>query len=168
MSKRLRGFESVKESAIQNFEIFTDEKGVKHYFPKEVKLPTRADRRSAGYDFYVPKDIQLLPAQKTIIFTDVKAYMQEDEVLNIYIRSSLGIKNGLMLCNNVGIIDSSYYNNEGNDGNIGIALINTTGVSVTLKAGDRFAQGVFQKFLQADEEEILQSERIGGMGSSGK
>ena len=106
--------------------------------------------------------------QKTIIWTDVKAYMQDDEMLNLYIRSSLGIKNGLMLCTSVSVIDSSYYNNEGNDGNISIAVVNTTGVTVELKAGERIAQGVFTKYLKADVDEVLASERIGGSGSSGK
>lgn len=163
-----RGFEIVRDTSRTAFDVLTDEKKKQHKFPTEIKLPTRADKGSAGYDFYIPKDIMLLPMQKTIVFTDVKAYMQSDEVLEIYIRSSLAIKHGLMLSNNVGIIDSSYYSNEGNDGNIGIALVNTTGRAVELKAGDRFAQGIFRHFLVADEDEVLASERKGGVGSSGK
>lgn len=168
LSSKVRGFEPVIESKRQNFKTYTDEQGKKFNFPIEPKLPTRADKRSAGYDFYVPKNIKLLPMQKTIIFTDVKAYMQEDEVLEIYIRSSLAIKQGLMLSNNVGIIDSSYYNNENNDGNIGVAVVNTTGITIELKAGDRFVQGIFKKFLVADEDNVLSDVRKGGIGSSGK
>lgn len=139
--------------------------GKKFYVP-EIKLPTRADKRSAGYDFYCPIDVEILPAHKQLIFTDVKAYMQDDEVLELYIRSSLAIKKGLMLTNNVGIVDASYYNNEGNDGNIGIALVNTSGTSVKLKAGERIAQGMFKKYLIADEDNTQHEERIGGIGSS--
>ena len=168
MSKQ-RGFEVVAEQHRTAFETFTDEKKRQHKFPKEIKLPIRADSKSAGYDFYLPKDLKLLPMQKTIVWTDVKAYMQPDEVLEIYIRSSLAIKNGIMLSNNVGIIDSSYYNNEGNDGNIGIALVNTSGITVELKEGDRIAQGIFKKYLTIDEEVHLPGEmRVGGIGSSGK
>ena len=79
--------------------------------------------------------------------------MQPDEVLEIYIRSSLGIKKGLMIPNNVGIIDSSYYNNPDNDGNIGIALVNTSGKEVTINAGERVAQGIFKKYLVADNRQ---------------
>lgn len=163
-----RGFEVVAEQHRTAFETFTDEKKRPHKFVKEVKLPTRADSKSAGYDFYLPKDLKLLPMQKTIVWTDVKAYMLPDEVLEIYIRSSLAIKNGLMLSNNVGIVDSSYYSNQGNDGNIGIAIVNTTGLTVELKEGERIAQGIFKKYLTVDDDVCLSEERIGGIGSSGK
>jgi dUTP pyrophosphatase len=165
---RQRGFEVVTESKRQNFDVYTNEKGQRFNFPVEIKLPTRADVKSAGYDMYLPKDIKLLPMQKTIIWLDIKSYMQEDEVLEIYIRSSLAIKQGLMLSNNVGIIDSSYYNNEGNEGNIGVAVVNTTGLTIELKAGDRICQGIFKKFLTADEDNVTSQERVGGFGSSGK
>jgi dUTP pyrophosphatase len=142
--------------------------GGEKFYVGEIKLPTRADVGSAGYDFYCPVDARLLPAQKTIIFTDVKAYMQPDEVLELYIRSSLAVKKGLMLSNNVGIVDATYYSNGGNDGNIGIALVNTSGTAVDLKAGEKIAQGIFKKFLVADEDEVQKAERTGGFGSSGK
>lgn len=168
MSKKVRGFEVVKDTARTAKETFTDEKGGKHDFPIDITLPTRSDPRSAGYDFYVPKDVKLLPMQKTIVFTDVKAYMQQDEVLKLYIRSSLATKKGLMLSNNVGIVDSSYYENPDNDGNIGVPLVNTTGITVELKAGERIVQGIFEKYLITDEDNTTSEERKGGFGSSGK
>lgn len=165
---KIRGFEVVSESFRTAFETWTDENKAKHTFATEITLPTRADVASAGYDFYLPKDVILLPAQKTLIFTDVKAYMQPDEVLQLFIRSSLAIKQGLMLPNNVGIIDASYYSNPGNDGNIGIALVNTSGISVKLRKGDRVIQGIFTKFFVADVDETAKTERTGGFGSSGE
>jgi dUTP pyrophosphatase len=167
MSK-VRGFESVDEKFIVNKEIFTNEKKQKFEFPIKPKLPTRTDKRSAGYDFYLQKDLKLLPMQKTVISTDIKAYMPEDEALFLFIRSSLAIKQGLMLSNNVGIVDSSYYNNEGDGGNIGFAVVNTTGITIELKAGERIGQGVFMKYLVADEDICTSEVRIGGFGSSGK
>lgn len=116
----------------------------------------------------MPKDVQILPGHNAVVFTDVKAYMQPDEVLKIYIRSSLAVKLGLVLTNSVGIIDSSYYSNPDNDGNIGISLTNTSGKAITIKAGDRIAQGIFVKYLTADNDESLNDERAGGFGSSGK
>lgn len=170
-----RGFEIVRNDKRQHKyptpTIQADHKidinGLKWYVP-EIILPKRSDQRSAGYDFHTPNGVTLFPQQKTIIWTDVKAYMHQDEVLEIYIRSSLAIKNGIMLSNNVGIIDSSYYSNEGNDGNIGIAVVNTTGITVTLEAGDRIAQGVFKKYLITDDDATILTERKGGFGSSGK
>ncbi|NCC55742.1 MAG: hypothetical protein EOM11_09745, partial [Erysipelotrichia bacterium] len=90
MSKKTRGFEVVEEKFIQNKEVFTDEKGKKIEFPmKDVKLPKRNDPGSAGYDFYIRKEITILPMQKCLIPTDVKAYMPENEVLLLFARSSV-------------------------------------------------------------------------------
>lgn len=166
--QKTRGFTVVNEKHKTAFNILIDEKKKEYRFPVEIKLPTRSDPRSAGYDFYLPKDITIFPKEKAIVWTDVKAYMQSDEVLEIYIRSSLAIKQGLILCNNVGIIDSSYYSNEGNDGNIGLALYNTTGKTIKLAAGERIAQGIFKKYLTIDEDNPASTERTGGIGSSGK
>jgi len=168
MSKRTRGFEVVEDKHRTAFDVFTDEKKNEHKFPKEIKLPTRSDNKSAGYDFYLPKELELQPMQKTIVWTDVKAYMGDDELLEIYIRSSLAIKQGLMLSNNVGIVDASYYGNESNDGNIGIAVVNTTGKTIKLKEGDRIAQGIFKKYLIADVDAPTSTKRKGGVGSSGE
>ena len=167
MSK-IRRFEEVSKKHKTIFDIFTDEKGSKHKFPKDIKLPTRNDSSSAGYDFYIPKDVELLPRKQTIVLTDVKAYMQEDEVLNIYIRSSLATKHGIQLSNNVGVIDASYYNNPDNDGNIGLCLHNTSGRTVVLEEGSRVAQGIFTKYLITDDDVCTSKERSGGFGSSGE
>ena len=40
------------------------------------------------------------------------------EFLGIYIRSSLGFKYNIRMCNQVGIIDADYYNNKDNEGHI--------------------------------------------------
>ena len=112
--------------------------------------------------------MEILPAQKTIIFTDVKAKMPDDVVLELYIRSSLAVKQGLMLSNSVGIIDASYYSNPNNDGNIGIAVVNTSGKAIKLSKGDRIAQGIFKPYFLTDEDSVLDEERKGGFGSSGK
>lgn len=71
-----------------------------------VHLPTRGSKHSAGYDFYSPERIVVPPFGKSgIISTDVKAYMQEGEVLILHVRSSIGIKRGLTLSNCTGVID---------------------------------------------------------------
>lgn len=135
---------------------------------EDTQLPVRADAKSAGYDFFSPIDVVLAPGQKMLVFTNVKAYMGSDEVLMLYPRSSMGIKKGLMLSNTVGVIDASYYENEGNDGNIGLPLLNTSGRGLEIKRGDRVAQGIFVKYLVADDDNTLSNTRVGGMGSSGE
>lgn len=133
-----------------------------------ITLPTRGDEDSAGYDFYMPVDVVLLPGEKKTVPTNVKAYMQRGEVLKLYPRSSAGTKRGIVLSNTVGIIDTSYYENEENDGNIGLPLHNTTGQGITLKAGERVVQGIFMPYLVADGDATLKEKRTGGFGSSGE
>lgn len=98
-----------------------------------------------------------------LIFTDICAYMQEDEVLKLFVRSSIGCKKGLVLSNGTGIIDSSYYPR-----NIGIKLYNTTDKEVMLEKGERVCQGVFEKYLITDDDICMNKNRVGGFGSSNK
>lgn len=151
-----RGFESVRESQ------------KKYGFERFVILPIKATRGSACYDFVAPIDIVLQAGEKQMIWTNVKAYMLEDEVLQLFPRSSMGIK-GLGLMNTVGIIDSTYYSNPKNDGNIGAMLVNNGSETIVIKAGERFIQGMFSKYLIIDgekEREDELAERIGGFGST--
>ena len=101
------------------------------------------------------------------MFTDVKAYMQKDEVLEVHVRSSIGVKKNIVLSNITGIIDSSYYNNPSNDGNIGLTLWNTSDKVQVLEANERVCQCIFKKYLVADNDICLHEERTGGFGSSG-
>lgn len=149
---KIRGFEIVKAE----FRVNTE---------SEIILPSRGSESSAGYDIYAPITFTLNPGEKSVIWTDIKAYMQEDEVLQIYIRSSVGIKQGILLSNGTGIIDKDYYSNISNDGNIGIGLVNTSSEVATIKAGERIAQGIFLKYLIADSGNNS-AKRVGGIGST--
>lgn len=91
---------------------------------EDSKLPLRGTQTSAGYDFYATEDLIIKPQEKVMFWSDVKAQMQEGEVLLGFVRSSMGIKNDLMLSNTVAVIDSDYYNNEETGGNIGISIRN--------------------------------------------
>ena len=93
-------------------------------------------------------------------------YWDNDEYLDINIRSSIAINKHLRIKNIVGIIDSDYYSNENNDGNIIIPLKNESDVIVFLTEGERIAQGIFKKYLLADNDIQLSKERIGGIGST--
>ena len=132
----------------------------------EITLPHRATENSAGYDFHLLEDLILKPGEIKKVPTAIKASMNHDEVLMLYIRSSLGFKYNLRLCNQTGIIDSDYYNNENNEGHIFIAIQNEGKETVNLKAGDRFAQGIFMKYLTVDDETQINNVRQGGMGST--
>jgi dUTP pyrophosphatase len=94
--------------------------------------------------------------------------MQNNEVLMLYVRSSIGVKKGVVLANGTGIIDASYYSNPDNDGRIGIVLYNTSNETAIINAGERVAQGIFMQYLTADDDYVLNKTRAGGFGSSGK
>lgn len=141
---------------------------VSTYVNQNINLPKRNTTHSAGYDFESAVDITI-PAGKIVpVPTGIKAYMQDDEVLQIYPRSSLAMKKHLMLSNSVGIIDSDYYNNEGNEGHIQILLWNFGNEDVLIQKGERVAQGIFMNFLKADSEDSPKAKRLGGFGSTGK
>ena len=132
----------------------------------QVQIPCRATQNSAGYDFHLLEDLTLKPNEIKKIPTAIKAKMNKDEVLLIYVRSSLGFKYNLRLCNGTGIIDSDYYNNENNEGHIFIKIQNEGTETIHLKAKDRFAQGIFMKYLTTDNEDKINNTRQGGIGST--
>lgn len=131
----------------------------------EVTLPTAGTSRAMAYDFYSTGEWRVPPNAVVKIWTDVKAYMQDDECLIINVRSSMGGK--FMLANTQGWIDMDYYSNESNDGNIGIFLKNISDEVQVVNKGDRIAQGVFIKYLPADSGNT-DNIRKGGFGSTNK
>ena len=143
----------------------------KGYEDKEINLPARKTKNSAGYDFEAAEDIvvpKFEPGIKpTLIPTGIKAYMEEDEVLYLFNRSSNPKKKGLILANSVGVVDADYYGNPDNDGNIMFAFYNIKDEDVEIKKGEAIGQGVFQKYLTVDNDEAS-GERTGGFGSTDK
>ena len=104
---------------VRGFEIVVDEK---RKTTGEITLPTAGTSKAMAYDFYSTDEWHAAPNAVVKVWTDVKAYMQENECLIINVRSSMGGK--FMLANTSGWIDADYYSNEGNDGNIGVFLKN--------------------------------------------
>jgi len=133
----------------------------------EIVLPQRQTKKSAGYDFYLPYDIVFEKGKVTTVCTGIKAQMEEDEFLGIFVRSSIGIKKGLNLANEVAIIDGDYYNNLSNEGHIMLAVRNLNDFDVELKKGDRIAQGIFMKFYTTCDDNVTTT-RSGGLGSTNK
>ena len=109
---------------------------------------------------------ELQPGEIKKIPTGIKVQMNQDEMLMIVVRSSTGFKYNVRMCNQVGIIESDYYNNITNEGHMFIKLHNHGEKDYILKKDEKFAQGIFMKFLITDEEEEISAERIGGLGST--
>lgn len=132
----------------------------------DIKLPSRSTRHAAGYDFKSPIEFNLEPGEIIKVPTGIKAAMNRDDFLAIVVRSSMGFKYNIRLCNQVGIIDCDYYNNESNEGHIFIALQNEGTKTYEVKVGDNIAQGIFLKYNVVDEEEAVTKTRSGGLGST--
>lgn len=131
----------------------------------DIKLPTRATEHSAGYDFYSPVDITIPPHEMVMIWTDVKANMYYDNVLLLFVRSSMG-KHPVVIANGTGLIDADYYSNESNDGNIGFRLLNLGDIPYEIKVGDRIGQGIFVKYGTV-KNDATKTKRSSGFGSTG-
>ena len=134
---------------------------------EDIKLPVRSTAHSAGYDFISPFDFELKPGETIKVPSGIKAQMNEDEFLALLVRSSMGFKYNIRLCNQVGIVDSDYYNNPDNEGHMFIALKNEGEKVFTINKGDKYAQGIFQKYLLTDDDQAS-GIRTGGIGSTNK
>ncbi|WP_105134308.1 dUTP diphosphatase [Streptococcus suis] len=146
---KLRGFELVSQ--------FTDEN----------LLPKRETAHAAGYDLKAAETVSLEPGEIKLVPTGVKAYMQANEVLYLYDRSSNPRKKGLVLINSVGVIDGDYYGNPANEGHIFAQMRNITEETVVVETGERIVQAVFAPFLLVDGDQA-DGVRTGGFGSTGK
>lgn len=134
-----------------------------------IKLPQRATSGSAGYDFYAPCDLTIKKGESLLIPTGIRAKIDEGWVLNIFPRSGLGFKHRVQLDNTVGIIDADYYNSS-NEGHIMIKLscdAHDDGHTVSVGAGDGFAQGIFMQFGIVFDD-AADGVRDGGFGSTTK
>ncbi len=144
------------------FEIVKDEH--RKHLDKEIIMPKRATVGSSGYDISVPVDLILEPGQRVLVFTDIKAAMDRDCELLLFMRSSWG-KKGLEFQNQIPKIDSDYYGNSSNDGNIGLLLKNGGTETIKIEANKPICQGSFYRFLKTVDDES-NTERSGGIGST--
>lgn len=167
--KRIAKFEKVSfeqfKNDWENVMGYTDENEIKSIYDS-IKIPQRATRGSAGYDFYAPVNINLEPNCTINIPTGIRVKIDEGWVLKCYPRSGLGFKFRLQLNNTVGIIDSDYYDSD-NEGHIFSKITNCTneGKTVSVEAGKGFMQGVFVEYgITVDDN--ADAERNGGFGST--
>lgn len=143
----------------------------KGFEDKNVNLPERKTKYSAGYDIEAIEDTVIPPfkfgMKPTLVKTGLKVYMENDEFLMLVNRSSNPGKKGLVLANSVGIIDADYYNNKDNDGHFMYAYYNYFDEEITIKKGEVIGQAIFMKYLTIDNDNAS-NERIGGFGSTSK
>ena len=164
---------------------------IQEYKDKNINLPKRSTKYSAGYDIEAAADI-VLPAFENfglgtglktleeskefnkennttavLVPTGLKIYCEEDEYISFVMRSSIASKNKIIMPNATGTIDSDYVDNEDNEGHCYIPLINLNPYPVSIKKGTKIAQAIFHKYLTVNDEDSENiNNRKGGFGST--
>ena len=133
---------------------------------ESYNIPKRGTKESAGYDIESLYDFILKPGEIIKIPTGIKVNMNSGEVLILTVRSSMGFKWNVRLCNQVGVIDKDYYNNSDNEGHFWIKLQNHGDKDYVVSKGDKICQGIFMSFLTVDDEENVECIRTSGFGST--
>ena len=143
----------------------------KGFEDKEINLPERKTKYSAGYDIEAAEDT-IIPSFKkgmkpTLVKTGLKVYMRDNEYVMLANRSSNPGKKGLILANSVGIIDKDYYGNQDNDGHVMFAFYNIKEEDIEIKKGECIGQAIFMPFLVTDNDQA-EGKRSGGFGSTNR
>lgn len=162
-------FKEFKKGYLKNIDPNEIDEGVIKELYEAIKLPKRATKGSAGYDFFTPCRLILKPGRMAIVPTGIRVRIDEGWVLKLYPRSGLGFKYGMQLRNTVGIIDSDYYYSD-NEGHIFAKIKNCSKQDfdlIKLGAGDAFMQGVFVEYGITYDDDTTEI-RNGGFGSTSK
>lgn len=129
-------------------------------------LPKYESDGAAGMDLLAAQDCVLRSGQVSLVPTGIAVQLPEGCEAQIRGRSGLALRHGVMLVNGIGTIDSDYR------GEIKVILTTCKAEPYVIKKGERIAQMVFQKFVQAEFETVDRLEETarnaGGFGSSGK
>jgi dUTP pyrophosphatase len=130
-----------------------------------IKLPVRATKGSAGYDFFSPIPFALDEWEDIKLPTGIRVIIDEGWFLSCYPRSGLGFKHYLRLGNVVGIIDMDY-SGSSNEGHIWAKVrVEKDNGWLTVDAGDAFIQGIFLPY-GITYDDAADGVRDGGLGST--
>lgn len=135
---------------------------------REFPLPQYATGGSAGMDLRACLEgpLMLEPGSAELIPTGISLWVEDPGLAALLLpRSGLGHKNGIVLGNLVGLIDSDY------QGPLMVSCWNRGTAPFTIQPGDRIAQMVIVPVVQAEfevVEDFTATRRgTGGFGSSG-
>lgn len=135
---------------------------------KEFPLPNYATEGSAGLDLRACIDtpLSLEPSQTELIPTGMSIYIQDPTLAAMILpRSGLGHKQGIVLGNLVGLIDSDY------QGQLMVSCWNRSHKTFIINPGERIAQLVLVPVIQAELDIVDSFDEThrgeGGFGHSG-
>ena len=130
--------------------------------------PVYANDTDACMDLRSTEDVEIQPGDVKVLNSGVQVAIPKEHVMEVFVRSSVGIKKNLMLANGTGIIDAGYRDP------IKMALYNFGKEIKKKKKGDRICQFLILprpkiNLIQVeDDENFRKSDRGGGIGSTGK
>ncbi len=135
---------------------------------KEIPLPAYATDGSAGLDLRACLESEkiLAPGETFLIPTGMAIHIADPDLAAIILpRSGLGHKNGIVLGNLVGLIDSDY------QGELMVSCWNRSQTPFTIEVGARIAQLVFVPVMRCAFEIVESFEEsirgVGGFGHTG-
>ena len=145
----------------------------------KVSFINKSDNPDPSYEKYgdsgfdiranIDEPIELKPGNRTLIKTGLYFQIPLGYELQVRSRSGLALKNGVMVLNSPGTVDSGYR------GEIGVILYNTdNSESFVVNSGDRIAQGVIAAVQTMDRTKLIKKDKLsssergeGGFGSTG-
>ena len=130
------------------------------------KVPVYGTNSAAGADIFSNEDFVLPTGQSRLVHTGIYIELPEGYEAQIRSRSGLSLKQGVVVLNSPGTIDSDYR------GEVCVILHNFSETTHNFYKGDRIAQMVIAKHEHAEFEIVEQLSETqrgeGGFGSTGK
>lgn len=133
----------------------------------DAVVPKAATGGSVGYDLATVENEEIQPGEVKILRTGLVTKPPHGYHWEIFPRSSLPRKFGLVIPNSLGLIDSDYTSPSDE---LGIQVLNFTKEKVVVKKGSRIAQLVLRETVKPKIVEAKQhwgSKTRGGFGSTG-
>ncbi|QBD81158.1 dUTP diphosphatase [Ktedonosporobacter rubrisoli] len=131
----------------------------------DLPLPGYATAGSVGFDLLCREDTEVPPRKLGLIPANVIVRTPPGYMLLLTMRSSTARRKGLLIPNGVGIIDQDYCG-EGDE--LLVSVYNFRDEAVTVRRGERVAQGIFVPIARVTWDEVEQvGQGRGGFGSTG-
>ena len=131
-----------------------------------LPLPTYATAGSVGFDLLYREETEIAPRTVELIPSNVIVRIPAGYMLMLTLRSSTPLRKGLFIPNGVGIIDQDYCG-EGDE--LRVQVFNFRDEAVTVKRGERIAQGIFIPVTRVSWNEVDEmGQGRGGFGSTGE
>jgi dUTP pyrophosphatase len=140
-----------------------------HYVnDSENKEPEYAYESDSGFDLRSTEDIWIQANDRKLIPTGLRFDIPEGYEIQVRSKSGLALKQGLMVLNSPGTVDSGY------QGEVKVIMFNTTNERIKIEKGQKIAQAVLCPVMCGMWVNLVKVEEIGekdrndkGFGSTG-